>query len=59
MGGGGSEKNVQKTFVTKSICEFSLRVFNICAIFSEDVALPAQDLLLHRNLRMRRNSIIY
>ena len=40
--------------VTKSICESSLRVFNISATFSEDAALPAQDILPHRNLRMRR-----
>ena len=53
----GSERNVQKTLpVTKSICESSLRVSNISATFSEDVALPVQDkdILPHRNLRMRR-----
>ena len=55
VGGGGSEKNVQKTLpVTKLICESSLRGFNISATFSEDVALPAQDILLRRNLHMRR-----
>ena len=46
---------MQKTLpVTKSICESSLRVFNISATFPENVALPAQDILLYRNLRMRR-----
>ena len=58
MGGGGAESNVQKTLtVAKWICESSLTTFQYFCNFSEDVALPAQN-ILHGNLRIDGNAII-